>query len=595
MSCERIKIDYNLLVPVEGCNTITVTYKLVGEDDYITVEVQKTAYIGANGIIIYRYPVSTIGVLDFINNEWVLNNNSFPFFVGVGYSGAVATGRWGTWNTNGGASSNNNWQSVASNGNIIVAVASENIGSRVMTSFDGQTWNARNPATNNDWRAICYGEDNGLFVAVSSTGTGNRVMTSPDGVTWTSRTSAGDFLWLSVTYGGGYFVAVGFDGSNGKIMTSNDGITWTLLSTSITSHLRSVTYGNGQFVAVGSSGTTRVYTSVDGITWIGQTSPIKDWTSITYGNNLYIATAVDYYSTVDTIMKSEDGVSWVAISGGILSLSCIAYGEFNDNPLLATYNIKQFQILSQNGVNRSWLSLDGGLEWGGNNNSYIDNRVWNAVTFHNNFKTYTRLSENTECPFGNYSIEDGSYLEYFSVGPKLIPSVDQSVIAEAIDIYNNKYVYLVTIEGLEYIVFYNGNNPPQAPWVMFALESDVTWDLESTADCPYGEYSYFSQFGGTRYFAYFNIVEVPIDPNDELINCYKLAVWKEQCEFSKCVLKYLQQLQFGINNCEALEKLKNKRRVLNILNCYDPRDILYNTTIYNSITYSEIKQLLNYL
>jgi hypothetical protein len=47
-------------------------------------------------------------------------------------------------------------------------------------------------------------------------------------------------------------------------------------------------------------------------------------------------------------------------------------------------------------------------------------------------------------------------------------------------------------------------------------------------------------------------------------------------------------------DCHALEQLKNKKRVLKILNCYDIRDIVNDTTDYNIFTYQEIKNLLNY-
>jgi len=76
--------------------------------------------------------------------------------------------------------------------------------------------------------------------------------------------------------------------------------------------------------------------------------------------------------------------------------------------------------------------------------------------------------------------------------------------------------------------------------------------------------------------------------------CFEIQVWNKQCEFAHCVYKYLQLLQFGSAPCEALEILKNKKRILKILNCYDVRDIPNNTTDYNIFTYQEIKNLLNY-
>lgn len=82
----------------------------------------------------------------------------------------------------------------------------------------------------------------------------------------------------------------------------------------------------------------------------------------------------------------------------------------------------------------------------------------------------------------------------------------------------------------------------------------------------------------------------PENPED----CYSIQVWNKQCEFAQCVYKYLQKLQFGVADCKELDKLLNEKRALEILNCYDPRDIEPNTTDYNFITYNQIKNLLNH-
>ena len=49
---------------------------------------------------------------------------------------------------------------------------------------------------------------------------------------------------------------------------------------------------------------------------------------------------------------------------------------------------------------------------------------------------------------------------------------------------------------------------------------------------------------------------------------------------------------FGNVDCEALENLKLQRRILEILNCYDSRDIADNSIIYNNFDYATIKKLL---
>lgn len=87
-------------------------------------------------------------------------------------------------------------------------------------------------------------------------------------------------------------------------------------------------------------------------------------------------------------------------------------------------------------------------------------------------------------------------------------------------------------------------------------------------------------------------VELTEDVDAE-VACFITLVWQKQCEFAKCVQAYLTQMQFGTFSCEALENLKNKRRALEILNCYDVRDIPNNTTDYNFFTYTQMKKLLN--
>lgn len=88
-------------------------------------------------------------------------------------------------------------------------------------------------------------------------------------------------------------------------------------------------------------------------------------------------------------------------------------------------------------------------------------------------------------------------------------------------------------------------------------------------------------------------VELTEDVDAE-VACFIKLVWQKQCEFAKCVQAYLTQMQFGTFSCEALENLKNKRRALEILNCYDVRDIPNNTTDYNFFTYTQMKKLLNH-
>ena len=290
------------------------------------------------------------------------------------------------------SATDNNWLSVTYGNGLFVAVAGSGTGNRVMTSPDGINWTSRTSAADNQWISVTYG--NGIFVAVSATGTGNRVMTSPDGINWTSRTSAADNQWISVTYGNGLFVAVSYDGKimssinfdanlklegkqtiygdlnvygntilnnqttingtqatinttnttingNTAIKTNNQnaftvqksagsnmlnvntnelqvtvgntnltGVDWAIRTSAADMSWSSITYGNGLFVAVATSGTgNRVMTSPDGINWTARTSAAdNNWTSVTYGNGLFVA--VSTTGTGNRVMTSPDGITW---------------------------------------------------------------------------------------------------------------------------------------------------------------------------------------------------------------------------------------------------------------------------------------------
>src|SRR5690606_5527398 len=75
----------------------------------------------------------------------------------------------------------------------------------------------------------------------------------------------------------------------------------------------SVTYGNGLFVAVAYDGTNRVMTSPDGITWTSRSAPEANvWYSVTYGNGLFVAVST---SGTNRVMTSPVEKSYYAVSG----------------------------------------------------------------------------------------------------------------------------------------------------------------------------------------------------------------------------------------------------------------------------------------
>ncbi len=265
---------------------------------------------------------------------------------------------------------NNWWESVTYGNGLFVAVASDVVDNKVMTSPDGINWTSRTIPVNNAWYSVTYG--NGLFVAVADSGTGNRVMTSPDGINWTIRTSAADNGWHSVTYGNGLFVAVAETGIGNRVMTSPDGINWTIRTSAADIWWQSVTYGNGLFVAVAASGIgNRVMTSPDGINWTSRTSAADNgWLSVTYGNGLFVAVAYDGVGANDRIMTSPDGINWT-----------IRTNPVDNEWHSVTYGNGLFVAVASSGIGNRIMTSPDGINWTSRTSPV--NIFWRSVIYGN--------------------------------------------------------------------------------------------------------------------------------------------------------------------------------------------------------------------
>jgi uncharacterized repeat protein (TIGR02059 family) len=228
--------------------------------------------------------------------------------------------------------------------NRFVAVAQTNTGEKpVMTSDDGVNWTLRD-APSSGWWSITYG--NGLFVVVNESVDGaHALMTSPDGITWTPRTPpAGDGkAWASVTYGVGSdgvgrFVAVKSSSSSGgepRVMYSADGQTWSYGAGAPLNGWYSVTHGVGsdgvgRFVAVAFSGSDRIMTSTDGISWsvvsdsASKTLGASDfWYAVGFGGGKFVAATFGS----NKVMTSNDGLVWTAGTAFAGIWRSVAYGN----------------------------------------------------------------------------------------------------------------------------------------------------------------------------------------------------------------------------------------------------------------------------
>lgn len=195
---------------------------------------------------------------------------------------------------------------------------------------------------NNPWNSVVYG--NGVYVALSDHPTGDinnkSFIVSTDGETWQPVSTPLDGYvvnWKDITYGNGLFVALARDivfvvEYYTFIMTSPDGVNWTVRETPydyegmIQSTWTSITYGNGLFVAVSDTyDSWQVVYSSDGITWTPINTFSAGWSSVTYGNGLFVAVA----GTLGTqkIMTSPDAITWTMRTHPQAVLEDIVYAD----------------------------------------------------------------------------------------------------------------------------------------------------------------------------------------------------------------------------------------------------------------------------
>lgn len=128
-----------------------------------------------------------------------------------------------------------------------------------------------------------------------------------------------------IAFGGGTFVAINFSGTD-RVMTSSDGITWAGRTASEQNAWSAVTYGDGLFVAVSTTGTNRVMTSSDGTTWSASSAAAdNDWSSVTYGNGTYVAVSLN---GANQVMTSTNGSAWTArTAASAAAWSSVAFGN----------------------------------------------------------------------------------------------------------------------------------------------------------------------------------------------------------------------------------------------------------------------------
>lgn len=144
----------------------------------------------------------------------------------------------------------------------------------VAWSPDGINWTAGSiPAQS--WVGVAYAGSLGRYAAISNSGGGNNIATSDDGgATWTLRTIPVNItFWIGIAWSPVLkrFSCQGSGGgtSNNHVVFSDDGITWFQGTQVPQAGLgRNLKWGGGRYIGCGGGGTTGLFNSFDGASWV---------------------------------------------------------------------------------------------------------------------------------------------------------------------------------------------------------------------------------------------------------------------------------------------------------------------------------------
>jgi len=197
-----------------------------------------------------------------------------------------------------------------------------------------------------DLLSIAYGA--GLFIAVGGTTNTSSVVSTTDPIStgnWIDRSAATNVatatgFYTSIAYGSGVFLAVNGSGGNKTITCAGNPATWVIGGNlPASTNWTSVAYGNNRFVALAVNGAV-AYTVNNGTTWFacpnstGTTTSILSssytWSKISYGQGVFMAIA----KGTTVCATSPDGINWtVRALPSSSNWQGLAFGNPSGNPL----------------------------------------------------------------------------------------------------------------------------------------------------------------------------------------------------------------------------------------------------------------------
>lgn len=159
------------------------------------------------------------------------------------------------------------------------------------------------------FRSIAYATSIDTFVAVANHATGLLVGTN-GGTTWSYSTALANAVAVAWSPSLGMFAATTSGSGTNKIQTSTDGLSWTT-RTVPSGSWNSICWSPslGMFVAVG-NGTNRVVTSTNGTTWTARSASSVNWTKVIWTDGLNMFVAIASVAGTTCIMTSANGTSW---------------------------------------------------------------------------------------------------------------------------------------------------------------------------------------------------------------------------------------------------------------------------------------------
>jgi len=207
---------------------------------------------------------------------------------------------------------------------FVVMSSGTGITTKAYRSADGDTWTESTDIFSDDQEYNDIDFDGTRFIALANDG---YVNTSLDAITWNEvgLAPSGMSQLKHISSNEGTVIATGLPTTPGnpRIVRSIDsGQTWTAIATADDANeWRDVVFGLNKWVTIPShSGTPTnkmAYSDDDGVTWTIAPMPLKQYTSLSYGGNHFIATYVDASSN-KRIMVSKDGSHWFQSPLGIV-------------------------------------------------------------------------------------------------------------------------------------------------------------------------------------------------------------------------------------------------------------------------------------